>query len=215
MVNFPTQKKYLSPSTKHFFSDPDHFGCMFNIVYPIGKQQKALEAGCYWMLDNGQFKDKWTWKLWWKYLSRYLSFQSTCLGVVIPDKLADYVTTIHYFKVYSHIARDMGYPVALVTQDGLKPEYLDWQSFDTLFVGGSNDHKRGVEAHNIIFEAKRHGKWVHIGRVQSGSAMLKHWPMADSFDGTTLVRNQNQQWESIIGGLDKVESPVYFNLKMF
>lgn len=207
---------YLSPSTSHFFNDSKNFGCMFNIVRQIGRQWDALEAGCQWILDNGQYRDKWTWALWWYFLMAMSPFKKTCLGVPAPDKLADVVMTLHYFKVYSGIIKEFGYPVALVTQDGMTPEMIPWHLVDCLFVGGSNYHKRGMEATVLISEAKRHGIWVHVGRVQAGSTMLTHWPEADSFDGTTLIKHPTQQIGSIISGVTKIRNgKVPYTLKMF
>lgn len=207
---------YLSPSTSHFFDDPTHYGCMFNIVRQTGKQHEALEAGCRWILDNGQYRDKWTWVLWWKFLQAMRPYHDTCLGIVTPDKYADAIITLHYFKIFHQIPKDLGYPVALVSQDGLTPDMVPWSDIDCLFVGGTNYHKRGKEAELLIAEAKQLGKWVHIGRTQAGSTMLAYWPQADSFDGTTFIKNPTQQVKSINGGLDRIkQGNVPYNLKMF
>lgn len=153
------------------------------------------------MLDNGQYKDLWTWKQWWYWLNRLLPYQANCLGVVVPDKYANAILTLHYFKVFGHVPREMGYPVALVTQDGMTPGDIPWSLLDTLFIGGSDYHKRGREAELLGLEAKRQGKRVHIGRVQAGSTILKYWPWADSWDGTTFAHHPTQQLESISNGV--------------
>ena len=139
---------------------------MLNIVRQIGGQQQALESGCYWMLDNGQYTDKWTWKLWWYWLNALLPFKDKCLGILIPDKVADMILTLHYFRVYSHIPRELGYPVGLCTQDGMTPDMIPWSALDCLFIGGSNNHKRGREGQDLILEAKKQEKSVTIGRVE-------------------------------------------------
>jgi len=207
---------FLSPSTKQFNKDSINFGCMLNVVRQIGGQESALNNGCQWIIDNGQYTESWTWKLWWSWLIKLILYRNTCLGIPIPDKVGNYILTLHLFRVFYQIPKSLGYPVALCTQDGMTPEMIPWQDVDCLFIGGSNNHKRGKEAQDLIFEAKRLGKWVHVGRVQSGSAMLKHWPQADSFDGTTLIRHPNQQEQSIINGVSRInEGQVPFNLKMF
>lgn len=207
---------YLSPSTSHFFNDPLNYGCMFNIGRQIGRQWAALRAGCKWIIDNNQYKDNWTWAQWWHFLTLMRDFRNNCLGVPIPDKLGDYISTLHYFRVYHAVVRELGYPVALVTQDGMTPEKIPWPLVDCLFVGGSNYHKRGREVELLISEAKRLGKWVHIGRTQAGSTMLTYWPQADSFDGTTLIRNPTQQEASIRAGVTRIrQGQVPYTLKMF
>jgi len=82
------------------------------------------------------------------------------------------------------VIREYGYPVAFVTQDGLRMEDVPWDDFDVLFVGGSDEHKLR-ESWPFIYRAKELGKWVHVGRVNSEKRMRMFW-MADSVDGTTL-----------------------------
>lgn len=207
---------YLSPSTWHYFNEPENYGCMLNIVRPIGRQDEALQAGCWWMLDNGQYNDKWTWVLWWSWLHRLLPFRRRCLAIVVPDKMADAITTLHLFRVFAHVPRQLGYPVALVTQDGMRPADVPWPLLDVLFIGGSQYHKRGREAEALAMEAKRRGKWVHVGRVQAGSTMVEYWPWADSFDGTTLIRHRTQQMGSISAGVSRLRrGAVPYTAKLF
>lgn len=85
--------------------------------------------------------------------------------------------------------RALGLPVALVAQDGITDlmRIRDWQFFDALFLGGSDDFKLGEEGAEITRQAKRFGKWVHMGRVNS----LKRLQLAKSFgcdsaDGTFI-----------------------------
>lgn len=130
--------------------------------------------------------------------------------------MANAAITLHLFRVYAHIPRELGYPVAMVTQDGMTPDDVPWSLLDTLFIGGSQYHKRGREAEALGTEAKRLGKWVHIGRVQSGQTMVKYWPWADSFDGTTLIRHKTQQMDSINSGLERLRrGEVPYTLKLF
>ena len=81
-----------------------------------------------------------------------------------------------------------GLPVALVAQDGLERLDVPWPWFDVLFLGGSTDWKLGPAARALTAEAKRRGKRVHMGRVNS----LKRLRYADaigcdSTDGTCLT----------------------------
>jgi len=206
---------YLSPSVKHFTDDPFNFGCMFNIARQIGGQWDALENGCRWIIDNNQYKNGWTWAAWWHFLCLMADYKATCLGIPIPDRVGDAIMTLRLFRVYHGVIREMDYPVALVTQDGMTSEMIPWPDVDCLFIGGSNYHKRGKEAQELIFEAKRQGKWIHVGRTQAGSTMLTHWPQADSFDGTTLIKHPTQQRQSIIDGVCRIRrGQVPFMLKM-
>lgn len=65
---------------------------------------------------------------------------------------------------------------------------MPWHTFDVLFIGGSTEWKLGPGARALVAEAKRRGKWVHMGRVNSG----RRWSYAehigcDSVDGTFLA----------------------------
>ncbi|OQA22636.1 MAG: hypothetical protein BWY63_00724 [Chloroflexi bacterium ADurb.Bin360] len=57
--------------------------------------------------------------------------------------------------------------------------------FDVLFVGGSTQYKLGPEAAACIAWAKRRGRWVHVGRVNS-LTRFRYFQLlgADSCDGT-------------------------------
>jgi len=74
---------------------------------------------------------------------------------------------------------------------------IPWHEIDALFLGGSDEHKRGPEGGALIAEARRHGKWLHVGRVNSGSTLLNYFWMANSWDGTTFIRHPRQQYDSI------------------
>lgn len=84
--------------------------------------------------------------------------------------------------------RTLGYPAALVAQDGLEHLDVPWDDFDALFIGGSTEWKLGKAAARLVAEAKRRGKHVHMGRVNS----RRRWSYAehigcDSVDGTFLA----------------------------
>lgn len=177
---------YLSASTKQFFERPDLFGCMFS-YRKVGGQDDALRAGCKWMLDNGAFTGKFDFRAWVLQLALLLSFQRNCLGIVVPDVPFDARKTINRFFQYRAIPEALGYKTALATQDGMTPAMVPWRLIDVLFIGGSDKHKRGIEAVRLSQASKMRGKWIHVGRVSSGSAISKYWTWADSFDGTTFI----------------------------
>ena len=103
--------------------------------------------------------------------------------------------------------RELGYKVALVAQDGLAVEDVPWDDIDALFIGGSDAYKIGAAPEGrvravkldgtplgrpgcleVVMEAKRRGKWVHMGRVNSLSRYRLAKAMGcDSVDGTFLT----------------------------
>jgi len=199
---------YLSSSARQFFEHGPQFGIMCNIVRRIGRQLEALEAGCYWMLDNGAFTGKWTLRTWLRELWALRRYRRTCLAVMVPDVLADWRATLRRFWLLVWIPRLLGYPVALVTQDGLTSDRVPWWLIDCLFVGGSDQHKRGPEAYQLAIAGRQRGKWIHVGRVNSGAAMIKYFSWANSYDGTTFSRHPHQQVKSIESGLSAIQAGI-------
>ena len=152
--------------------------------------RSRLERGVFWCLDNGMFTDKFETGAWLSKMEALSIYINTCLFIVIPDVIGDCKSTISQFSHYRNMVKD--FPVALVSQVGIKEQAhkIPWDDFDCLFVGGSDEHKLGKEGSWIIQEAKKRNKWVHVGRVNSKSRVLKFW-MADSWDGTDTSFNPN------------------------
>lgn len=194
---------YLSAKTKQFDLRPDLYGCMLSMV-TIGGEWKALEDGCKWMIDNGAFTGKFVADKWEKRLIDRIPYKENCIAVVVPDVPYDAIATRIRFYEHVDIPRKLGYKVAYATQDGQTVENTPWGDFDVLFIGGSNEHKRGIEARLLIDEAKRRGVWVHVGRVSSGWAINKYWLDCDSFDGTTFVRNNLENQEKIMKRMNPI-----------
>lgn len=154
--------------------------------YPkAGLYRYWLNRGFSWCLDNDVFAGNFRLEHWLNKLEALMEYRNTCLFIVTPDVIGDSNATLKQFKRYAGTLRILGYPVALVTQDGLTIDKVPWEEVDTLFIGGTDKHKLSSEAGKLILEGKRRGKWVHVGRVNSISRMFKFW-MADSWDGTHL-----------------------------
>lgn len=97
-----------------------------------------------------------------------------CLYAVSPDCYPDAVESLRRGMEYAAIIRDMGFPVALVAQDGAEKLAWPWDAFDVLFVGGKRnvaqprkEWKISREAEDLCRAARNHGKWVHMGRCNS------------------------------------------------
>lgn len=113
--------------------------------------------------------------LWWvdmRSVRDWLCFmqpwRNRCVFVVAPDVVANAVATLDLFRWYAWRIQSLGFPVALVAQDGL--EGLRWPptwAYDALFVGGTTAWKLSAAADWCIRRAMQAGKWVHVGRVNS------------------------------------------------
>lgn len=141
-----------------------------------------------WMADNGCFSDKWDEGRWWAWLQANAHAADTCLFAVAPDVVADAWRS--HMRSYPWLAkiRKLGYPVAYVLQDNAEKHPIPWNDFDVAFVGGSTGWKLGPQARELVAEAKRRGKRVHMGRVNSE----RRWRYAqaigcDTVDGTFLT----------------------------
>lgn len=131
--------------------------------------------------------------------------------------VGDAEATIERGRKWFGKIRKLGYKVALVAQDGLTPEMVPWEEIDVIFIGGSDDYKvgtappprkRALKANGeplgqpgcleIIREAKRRGKWVHLGRVNSHCRYrFAHMVGADSADGTFLTFGNTREAENL------------------
>lgn len=144
--------------------------------------------GVAWCADNGCYSDKWEQGKWWRFLSANAHAADTCLFAVAPDVVGDAAATLERSAPWLPKIRALGYPAAFVAQDGLESLPVPWGDFDVLFIGGTTDWKLGAHARALVGEAKRRGKRVHMGRVNSERRY--HYAMSigcDSADGTYLT----------------------------
>ena len=108
-----------------------------------------------------------------------------CRFVCAPDVWGNADNTVAWFYQWRQRIRDYGYPVALVLQDGIERAPFLWEDLDAVFIGGSDTFKLGPIVAAYVQEAKRRGKWIHMGRVNSRKRI--HYAQAigcDSVDGT-------------------------------
>lgn len=172
---------------------PDKFDRTIGYIHTVraGRSGNAdlarnrLERGVHWCLDNGMFTGTFEVNAWLEKIDALRKYKDTCLFIVIPDVIGDCLATLEQFHYYRNMVTD--FPVAFVSQDGIRnhTDRIPWSDFDCLFIGGSDEHKLGKEGGWILNEAKKRGKWVHVGRVNSVSRILKFWRV-DSWDGTHL-----------------------------
>lgn len=110
------------------------------------------------------------------------------LFATAPDEPFYWTETLRLSRPWMRRIRRMGCPAALCAQEGMAPETIPWDDFDCLFIGGRDDFKEGPLVRDTCREARRRGKWTHMGRVNS----LRRLRIAlefgvDSVDGTYLL----------------------------
>lgn len=149
-----------------------------------------------WGMDNGRFNPngasinpRWTEAAWLSMLGYYRpEDRARCAFSVVPDAPYDKRGTLALYGRYVDTVCAFGYPPALATQDGMMPDDIPWPDVGALFIGGSDEHKLGVEALHLIDAAKERGLWVHVGRVNSMKRIKQFWRV-DSVDGRMLAFN--------------------------
>ncbi len=135
-----------------------------------------------WAIDNDAFTG-FDLLAFFAYLD-LLTPNDKCLFVACPDAVGNAPQTIQLYKRYAGDIHLRGYPVAFVAQDGMENYSLP-TDYDALFIGGSTKWKMSPFADALITQAKRAGKWVHVGRVNSNER-IRHFQLVgvDSVDGT-------------------------------
>lgn len=152
-------------------------------------QGNLRPKGVIWCADNGCFGKGWPgYEAWVAWLKKNSHAAGDCLFATAPDVVGEAELTLARSEPWLPVIRELGYPAALVAQDGVEKMKLDWDSFDVLFLGGSTEWKLSPEAAELVAEAKRHGKKVHMGRVNSRKRYRYAKSIGcDSVDGTFLV----------------------------
>lgn len=146
-------------------------------------------AGQPWAADNGRFSkpDTYSDAKYLAWLRKRLPYVGSCLFATAPDVVGDAQATLELSAPMFAPIRALGYPVALVAQDGLEALAVPWDDFDCLFVGGTTAWKLSEHAYRLAAEAKRRGKWTHMGRVNSWQRFRAAAAAGyDSADGTVL-----------------------------
>ena len=166
-------------------------------------QGNRRPEGVTWCADNGCFSDKWDEAKWWQFLVDNAHASKTCLFAVAPDVVGDAAATSVKSTPWLGPIRGLGYPVAWVAQDGQENLPLPWDAFDCLFIGGSTEWKLGSSARDLVAEAKRRGKWVHMGRVNSKRRYdYARFIGCDSADGTYLTFGPDENLPKLLGWVD-------------
>lgn len=165
-----------------------------------------VEAGRTWCADNSVFAGKYPgddeFLAWLKARQQYAA---NCRFVVAPDVVCDARATLELSRPMFSRIRDLGFPVALVGQNGLEDIEVPWGEFDVLFLGGDNEWKLGEAAAGLVTEAKRRGKWVHMGRVNSRKRLAYAASIGcDSADGTYIAFGPNKNLPKMLNWVKEV-----------
>jgi hypothetical protein len=191
------------------FSGTPYFG---HLITPSGKHRMGpIIEGCnFWAADNDFF---------WRpdpdafrgMLARIAGLPR-CLFVACPDVVGDAGVTLANFDLWQPEIAALGLPVALVGQDGAEDRDLPWDRIAAFFVGGSTEFKESRAAMDLCDEAKRWGKWVHVGRVNTLRRLRKvfDWGSIDSIDGTCFSKWPDKFFPWFLRNIAHLESQPVF-----
>lgn len=152
-------------------------------------QGNKRPPGVTWCADNGCFGKGYPGdEKWLAWLEKNAHAAGDCLFATAPDVVGDARATLARSAPFLPKIRALGYPAALVAQDGLEDLAVPWDEFDVLFIGGSTEWKLGAAVREIVRDAKARGKRVHMGRVNSQRRYRYAEAIGcDTVDGTFLV----------------------------
>lgn len=151
-------------------------------------QGNLRPAGVSWCADNGCFSDKWDEGKWLAFLEANSGDAATCSFATLPDVVGDATATLGKSQPWISRVKELGYPVALVAQDGQEDVPIPWEEIDALFIGGTTEFKLGQFSRELVSEANRRGLWTHMGRVNSRKRFrYASFIGCDSADGTFLT----------------------------
>lgn len=168
-------------------------------------QGNARPAGVVWCADNGCFGKGFPGELGWlQWLGKHENVDR-CAFATAPDIVGDAPGTLARSLPLLPDVRALGFPAALVAQDGLEDMAVPWSAFDALFIGGSTEWKLGPGAAGLAREARHRGKWVHMGRVNSRKRLQYAADIGcHSADGTYLVFGPRVNLPKLLGWLAHV-----------
>jgi hypothetical protein len=147
--------------------------------------------------------------------------RAACHFVVAPDVVGDMAATWTRSAPYLARIRALGFPAALVVGDGLVVRWdgrtrtttvelpdgtpFPWDAADVFFLGGSTAWKVSLEAGRFTDEAVRHGKRVHMGRVNSFERLELAAIACATADGTFLAFGPRANLPRLLEWLDALE----------
>jgi hypothetical protein len=103
-------------------------------------QGNKRPPGVTWAADNGCFGQGYpgdeAWLMW---LKRHRRDVDRCLFATAPDSVGDAAATLERSRPFLPVIRQLGFPAALVAQNGLEDLAVPWDEFDVLFIGGSKE----------------------------------------------------------------------------
>lgn len=180
-------------------------GTIGAIATPL--QRNKLNGALSWCADNSCFSSRYPGDdAFISWLSFMQPLAGSCKFATAPDIVGDARATLRRSRPFLPEIRALGYPAALVAQDGLEKLAIPFGEFDVLFIGGSTEWKLGPAAREIAAEVKALGKQVHMGRVNSYKRLKYANDIGcSSSDGTFLTFAPDTNVPRMLRWFEKLE----------
>lgn len=124
--------------------------------------------------------------------------------VYLGDGVEAHSATLSEWHRWLPFLRMTGFPISFVLQIGATVENVPWDDCDAVFVGGDTAWKLGPEARAIVAEARRLGKHVHMGRVNSAKRIGYAKSVGcDSVDGSGWAKYRDAMMPLGLRALDQ------------
>lgn len=201
---------FANPSTQDI-RDSMAAGLLDCIVVPLQRNPMPPEH-VPWCADSGCFGNLYVGdEKWWQWLVARPN-RERCAFATAPDVVGDAAATLGRSAPWLPEIRELGIPAAYVAQNGQEALPVPWPDFDVLFLGGDTAWKLGEHARELAREARRRGKRVHMGRVNSLRRLRYAQAIGcDSADGTFLIYGPDINLRRVRGWLDvlTVQPPLF------
>ena len=161
---------------------------------PLTQYRRDALDSIHYGLDNGAFTD--FRPATFRKMAEAAKNDPLCDWIVIPDVVGDHEAPLAQYETWWKI---LGLGLfgkrAFVAQDGcLIPP---WDDLECLFIGGSRSWKNSRVAYELAVEAKERKKHVHIGGINTAARVIYWAAVADTFDGSALVRYEHMMTDVI------------------
>jgi len=182
-------------------------GQLGQIVTPASGNRVIPDVA--WCADNAAYTGRYPGdQRFLAWLSARADHADRCAFAAAPDVVGAAAATLtRSIPMLGHI-RALGYPAALVAQDGLEHLPVPWDAFDVLFLGGSTAWKLGPAAARLAARAQYRGLTVHMGRVNSLTRLRYAASIGcGSVDGTHLAYGPDRGLPELLRWLAAVDEP--------
>lgn len=197
---------YFQPKEMSMVDFPNYFGFITSPNANPSKIPLPLSEGRMWCLDNNAFTTGFNPNRYFSLINKFHPFIEQCMFAVIPDRVGDASETLKLYYQWYDEFKQLGVPLAYVSQDGQDQLPLP-EDFQWLFIGGTDNWKMSKRSEQLIRKCQSLGKKIHVGRVNSLKRMMWcKYLNVNSVDGTHIKFGPDINKKKLIRWMHKTNS---------